>query len=600
MQWSVPGAAQSELAAAFFQTAITVALAALCAFLHRSYRKAAFLFWAIAWLLYSLRMGAIISFLMTGSPRWLFWHQVMTGWTALALLWAALAFAQRVTWRNAYLGFVSFPVIWSYLAIYQLDNFLLAAGPAVLFLSGATLLTSWTFYRHARTAGSPAAAFLAGALLLWALHHLDYPFLRARGVWNPWGYYLDIAFVLATGIGILLLVQEELNRGLRTLSSLSAVLQPEGREGDVVQELLGRLLTLPAVIGGALWLSRRPAEPDAVVDAAMTGGAVVRSVGACAAWEREGLPRHASDVVNAAIESGRPEVARGANGSKSREHAYVAALPVYQGIEARGAIVVVGEARDPFAALDAEFLLALGHQVGAALANAELYRGLASRTTALERLASRMVHQNEEQRRRLSRELHDETAQLFAAVNMQLGLARESVPVEQTPRIDRALALVNEGMRSIRRVTEDLRPSLLEELRLLPALRGLADDFREQHKIGVQFDAPQSLPPLSEEAELALFRALQEALANVARHARAHSVAVSLSASNGSLRLDVRDDGRGLTAETLAQAAEAGRMGLAGMRARIGTLGGELSVTARPGSGVELAVVLPTAHEGSP
>ncbi|MGH7551569.1 MAG: hypothetical protein ACREMQ_00905, partial [Longimicrobiales bacterium] len=190
MQWSVPGAAQSELAAAFFQTAVTVALAALCAFLHRSYRKAAFLFWAIAWLLYSLRMGAIISFLMTGSPHWLFWHQVMTGWTALALLWAALAFAQRVTWRNGYLAFVSFPVLWSYLAIYQLDNFLLAAGPAVLFLCGATLLTAWTFYRHSRKAGSPAAAFLAGALLLWGLHHLDYPFLRARGVWNPWGYYL--------------------------------------------------------------------------------------------------------------------------------------------------------------------------------------------------------------------------------------------------------------------------------------------------------------------------------------------------------------------------------------------------------------------------
>ncbi|MGH7553791.1 MAG: GAF domain-containing sensor histidine kinase, partial [Longimicrobiales bacterium] len=416
----------------------------------------------------------------------------------------------------------------------------------------------------------------------------------------PWGYYLDIAFVLATGIGILLLVQEELNRGLRTLSSLSAVLQPEGREGDVVQELLARLLTLPAVGGGALWVAHaKHVEPENGNDATMLAGAVVRSVGTCATWERVGLPRDGCDAVRAAIESGRPEVARGANASASGEHAYVAALPVYQGIEARGAIVVVGEARDPFAALDAEFLVALGHQVGAALANAELYRGLASRTTALERLASRMVHQNEEQRRRLSRELHDETAQLFAAVNMQLGLARENVPADQAPRIDRALALVHEGMRSIRRVTEDLRPSLLEELRLLPALRGLADDFREQHGTVVRFDAPDSLPALSEEAELALFRALQEALANVARHARAHSVAVSLSASNGSLRLDVHDDGRGVAPDTLVQAAEAGRTGLAGMRERIGALGGELSVTSRPGRGVELTVMLPVEHEAS-
>jgi signal transduction histidine kinase len=584
MQWSVPPAAYSELAAAFLQAAITVSLAALCGLLWRRYRKAAFAIWAVAWLLYSLRLGAIISFLLTRTPAWLFWHQVITGWTALALLWAALAFAQRVRWRNAYLFFVLFPVLWSYLAIYRLDNFLLAAGPAVGFLSGATLLTAWTFWRHSRAIGSAAAAFLAVALLLWGLHHLDYPFLRAQGVWNPWGYYLDTVFVLAMGVGILLLVQEDLSRGLRVLSALSAVLQRGDHEGDLVDELLARLLTLAAVRGSAMVLLGEPGR----------SGRVARGVGACSDWEGRALPEDAESAVSTAIETEQPRVLRGTTGARGEPgYAYVAALPVLHGRTVRGTIVVVGEARDPFAALDRQFLLALGQQVGAALANDELYRGLATRTAALERLAARMVRQHEEERRRLSRELHDETAQVLAAVNMQLGLARELATPAVEPPLQRALALVHEGIRSIRRVTEDLRPPLLDDLGLLPALRALVDHFREQYAPEFRFDLPESLPPLHEETELALFRSLQEALTNVARHASARTVDVVLAASNGSVQLRVSDDGRGVSADALAAAAESGRMGIVGMHERIAALGGSVLVAGREGGGAEVRVILP-------
>ena len=93
MPWNVPAEAAAEFAAAFLQGAITLALALLCAFLHRNYRKPYFLVWSAAWLLYSLRLGAITSFLVTERRIWLFWHQVTTGWTALALLLGALVFA---------------------------------------------------------------------------------------------------------------------------------------------------------------------------------------------------------------------------------------------------------------------------------------------------------------------------------------------------------------------------------------------------------------------------------------------------------------------------------------------------------------------------
>ena len=110
------------------------------------------------------------------------------------------------------------------------------------------------FYRYRRRVASSGARLLAVAFALWGLHHLDYPFLRARGTWAPWGYYLDILFALAVGAGILLLVLDDLRRGLSALSALSGDLQRAGREPDVLAALLARPLTLPAVRGSALYL----------------------------------------------------------------------------------------------------------------------------------------------------------------------------------------------------------------------------------------------------------------------------------------------------------------------------------------------------------
>src|SRR5690242_4847064 len=129
MDLSVPAGASSELAAAFLQAAITLALALLCALLYRRYAKPYFGWFALAWGLYTMRLIAIISFILTADRAWLYWHQVITGWVALALLWAALVFSQPRGWRWRYALVAMFPPVWAYVAIYQLQNFLLAAGP---------------------------------------------------------------------------------------------------------------------------------------------------------------------------------------------------------------------------------------------------------------------------------------------------------------------------------------------------------------------------------------------------------------------------------------------------------------------------------------
>jgi signal transduction histidine kinase len=272
---------------------------------------------------------------------------------------------------------------------------------------------------------------------------------------------------------------------------------------------------------------------------------------------------------------------------------YAAVLPLFRREAVSGALVLVGDARDPFTALDDRFLVALGQQVGAALENADLYARLQARTVDLARLSARMIEQHEEERRRLSRELHDETAQVFSAVKMELGVLRDGVEPGQAERLDHALALIDTGIRSIRSVTNDLRPSLLDDLGLLPALRSLVTDFGSRSGIRTELMAPAGLPSLSKEAELALFRALQEALSNVRRHSEARHVNVGISVSPEGVRLEVRDDGRGPPAASLEHLERQGHMGLAGMRERISALGGRVRFGGRNGPGASLEVLLP-------
>jgi signal transduction histidine kinase len=585
MDFTVPAIPPGELAAAFFQALITTGLAVLFTVLLFRYRKAHFAYWTLAWTMYSVRLASILSFLLTENRVWLYWHQVTTGWTALALLWAAMVFALQVRWRRRYWALVLFPPVWSFLAIYRMDNFMLAAWPAVAFLSLATLWTGGVFFRYARTVGSGPGYFLAATLLLWGVHDLDYPLLRAMGAWNPWGYYLDLLFELSVAAGLLLVVLEDQRRGLEVFSRLSGDLQESARGGEVLEQLVARPLALPGVQGCAIFRMEESVEE------------FVHGAGICGDWGGGSPSQSVGEALDRALQLAEPHLVRAGAvlGSRDRGYSYVLAVPVLRGDEVWGALVVVGNARDPLAALDGRVLLALGRQVGAALESSDVYRQRERRKGELELLASRMVRLHEEERRRLSRELHDETAQVFAAVSLELGSLGESVPAEITPRLDRARTLVRTGIDSIRNLTRGLRPTLLDDLGLLPALKALIAQFQGSGALKVTLDAPPSLPELPKESELALFRALQEGLANVGRHAEAKRVEVLVQASEGWIRMEVWDDGRGLGSGA-DDPLGAGRMGLAGMRERLASLGGRARLEDAPGGGAVLTVELPIGN----
>ena len=606
----------TELAATLLQGAITTGLAALCAHLYVRYRRPWFGWFAVAWSVYVARLLCILSFLLTGERVWLYWHQVTTGWTALALLWSAIVFLRQPRARPAYLLVALFPALWSYVAIYQLDHFLWAALPAVLFLSGATMWTGWVFWRHHRIASSTGARLLAISFFLWGLHHLDYPFLRAQGAWTPWGYYLDISFELLVGFGLVLLVLDDLGRGVRALSALSGDLQRRDRTTDPLDALLSRPLALPGVRGTAMYLFDADRADEAPASDVLNGvlagwrddgdadqphgdtaptaaapasrGRFVRGAGTCASWDNARPDQAVLDALTRMRISRRPQVV-----AAEGRQPFIAALPVGTGTRLVGALVMAGDVRNPFTALDDDFLLTLGQQVGAALEQSALDRQLATRTKALEQLSARMVRQHEDERRRLSRELHDETAQVFSAVKMQLEALRPLLVEGAASRLDRLLSLVDTGIASIRQVTSALRPTLLDDLGLRPALHSLVTDFTERSGIRATFDAPTTFPPLHPDADLALFRALQEALSNVVRHAQATQVDVLVTVDGHGLVLCVRDDGHGFPVGRHGRILDAeNRMGLTGMRERIFAIGGEV-VIANWSNGAEVRISAP-------
>ena len=576
----------AELGAALFQATVTLGLAGLFFYLYRRHRKAHFFWWAMALSGYAVGLGAIGSFLITGRWAFLYWHQVIIGWTALGLLYAAQVFSRQLVWRRWYLGLLAFPVVWSFVAIFVLDQFALAAGPAVVFLSLTTAWTGIVFWRYRQRTGSPAAGFLAVTLLLWGVHHLDYPILRARGAWNPWGYYVDTLFILAMGGGVLLLVVEEFKAGLLTLTALSGdVRRPDATDSRDV--LLRRPLGLRGVTGSAL----------VMVDG--SGVRVDGAVGACGDWLREGLPGWLGTLVQEAVVTGRSRL-EGRPRPPVGSPPFAAVLPLGERAgDPAAVLVIVGDVAAPFAALDDSILAAVGEQVGAGLEHAELYRALAARTADLERLSARMITEHEEQRRRLGRELHDETAQVFSALKLQIGSLREAAPPPLGGRFDRLVELVDVGTRSIRNVTEDLRPAVLEDLGLVPALRAMIGDFGEWSGLRADFSAQLGADRWQPETELTLFRAVQEALSNVARHARdATRADVGLSRDGDWIALRITDDGIGLDATDRARlAAGPGRSGLFGLRERIWALGGTVEIGVSASGGVAMAIRVPAARE---
>ena len=241
-----------------------------------------------------------------------------------------------------------------------------------------------------------------------------------------------------------------------------------------------------------------------------------------------------------------------------------------------------------------------GSIVGAVIVNEDVTErvraenALHESTNRLQLLSRRLLAVQEEERRHLSRELHDEFGQLLATITLHLHAAKVVAEEAAQSALDESMALLQRAGAQVRSMALELRPTMLETGGLDSTLRWLAE--QHQQRVGIATEVVGHLNDVPGDFAIACFRVAQEALTNVVRHARAEHVWIELSQKDGLVELVVRDNGVGFdVTRTLKRAAGGGNLGLLGMKERVEILGGNLEIDSQRGRGTRIRISLPLA-----
>ena len=255
-----------------------------------------------------------------------------------------------------------------------------------------------------------------------------------------------------------------------------------------------------------------------------------------------------------------------------------------------------------FTEQDLGLLDTIGRYVGLAAENAILYQEAKQKEALRGRLLNAAITAQEEERKRLARELHDEFGQTLTGLIMSIESIEVSMPAGNPPhteKLAKARLVTARALQELRKLIQGLRSAVLDDLGLVAAIRSHAENQLESAGIRVAFLAEGMSRRLPASVETSLFRIAQEAINNVIKHARAKSVTINLKAGDGRIVLTVEDDGRGFDAEALFNGDNRLSLGLVGMRERTALLGGTFNIVSRPGQGTRIVVEVP-AEPGEP
>jgi two-component system sensor histidine kinase DegS len=265
-------------------------------------------------------------------------------------------------------------------------------------------------------------------------------------------------------------------------------------------------------------------------------------------------------------------------------------VPILSGDQSFGTLGLVSlDKAKSFSDRDVAILAGIGRQAGIAIENARLYENMHF-------YVGQITKAQEDERKRIARELHDDTAQALIDLSRRLdNLATSSEQLSKTviEQLEDFQELIDSILRGVRRFSRDLRPSVLDDLGLLPALEWLMTNLEGD---GIEaklkaYGTKQRLPP---EAELALFRIVQEALSNVRRHSKASQVVTVVEFGEGRAKITIEDNGQGFELpDRTGDLATTGKLGLIGMHERAHLLDGTLTVRSEPGKGTTVTVAVP-------
>jgi two-component system sensor histidine kinase UhpB len=210
---------------------------------------------------------------------------------------------------------------------------------------------------------------------------------------------------------------------------------------------------------------------------------------------------------------------------------------------------------------------------------------------------SRIIEAQENERRRISRELHDEIGQSLTAIKFSLDMIEKDLPQTSSvvrERLGEAKSLSNQTLASMRQLSMDLRPTMLDELGLVPTLRWYVQSFSNRLKISSNFQAIGLEVKLPPQIETAFYRIVQEALNNIAKHALASCIEVRLERRDSIISLTILDNGKGFDLKKVFQPESPERgFGILGMQERVSLLGGHIDIRSKPNIGTEIEIEVP-------
>ena len=408
---------------------------------------------------------------------------------------------------------------------------------------------------------------------MWLWHRSSYHWITEIG---------QLAITLPVGIMVAWRVDLE-SKQRRRAEQTSASLALLNEIGELLSHKLEVEQELPAVVErllhglpvDAVWLCIEPQSPDAaraIIIKTQDGGAA-------ADLRIEAIDRLVAERREPVVLDGR-----------------LLAVPLGVESSIAGSLGVAVPEGSDFVDEHVHVLAAVAHEIRVAVENVRL---IGQRQDDLQTYARQVTQAQEDERLRIARELHDETAQELVHMVRRLERLGEADHADVPRQVDDLLKLARGTLQSVRRFSRDLRPSVLDDLGLVPAIELAVEETDARLTGGAKLDVTGEPRRLGAAAELALFRIAQEALHNIEKHAGATSATVHLRFQPACVGLDVVDHGRGYAVpENVSELARVGKLGILGMKERAELVGGSFSFSSSAGQGSRVSVLLGQAGDG--
>ncbi|MCX7838506.1 MAG: GAF domain-containing protein [Anaerolineae bacterium] len=282
--------------------------------------------------------------------------------------------------------------------------------------------------------------------------------------------------------------------------------------------------------------------------------------------------------------------------SNGRTIAAHVTVPIFAREQIVGVIGIASADANAFDADEVRLLEAVGQQLGVVIENARLWEDLREKERVRGQLLEQVLRAQEEERKRIARELHDDTGQALTSLMVGLRAASDACESATRARLESLRDIAAQTLNAVKRLARELRPPLLDDLGLPAALERYLASYRTTFHLNTDLQVAGfgTNGRLAPEIELALYRIVQEALTNVAKHAQARNVSVVVERKARSVIAIIEDDGKGFDVHAVMEAGRESQLGLYGMRERAELLGGRLHIESAPSQGTSVFVEVPT------